>query len=168
MKQKNQTISFSDFIKYFPEIDLPVVIAEESIHNFSQLNRPLPVGSFPYFLTQSEEEPDEFTEFIPCLRFLVSDEVVVILIWKGELMSYEYSLISYQLRTGKEIQRKVIAGTKIIDQWIIKSSAVISADFEVDILVNSYQSEKQIYPERSEQFVVEVMPNGIMTAIHEK
>lgn len=167
MKQKHKAISFASFIDYFPEIDLPIVLTEESIHGFSKLNKPLPIIAYSYFLSQETELPDEYTEYIPCLRFQPSDEVVVILLWKGGLLSYDYILISYNITSNQEVNRKIIAGTKIFEDTIIKSSAVISADYEVDILVNSYNSELQMYPERSEQFVVEVMANGTMTAIHE-
>lgn len=167
MKQKIKAISFASFVEYFPEVELPIIITEESIHNFSKLNTPLPLSAYSFFIQSDSELPDEFTEYIPCLRFNPSEDVVAILLWKGSLLSYDYLMVSYHKKTGKEISRKIIAGTKIIDDTIIKSSAVISVDFEVDILVNSYSSEKQMYPERSEQFVVEIMSDGTMVTVHE-
>lgn len=167
MKEKLKAISFASFIEYFPEVELPIILTEESIHNFSKLNTPLPISAYSFFIKEDVDIPDEFTEYIPCLRFTPGENVAVILLWKGGLLSYDYLMISYNIKKQEEINRKIIAGTKILEGTIIKSSAVISTDFEVDILVNSYSSEKQMYPERSEQFVVEIMMDGTMTTVHE-
>lgn len=162
MTKNVKPLTFEAFIEYFPEIDLPVVLTQESIHSFSSLNTPLPLTAIVEYLSANEEEEDPYTEYVSCFRFKVTESVLAIVFWKGTLLSYNYELWTIDLKRREIISKKIIGGTKVIDNIILRSDAVISADFEVEVLVNRYESSDQIYPTKSLKYHIEIMDDGFI------
>ena len=163
MTNNVKPLTFDAFINYFPEIDLPVVLTQESVHSFSSINTPLPPSAIgDYLLAASEEEPDEFTEYIACFRFQVNEHILAIVFWRGSLLSYDYNLWTIDLRKKEVISKKIIAGTKANKEVLLRSDAVISVDFEIEVLVNHYDSSHQMYPTKSLKYHIEIMDDGFM------
>ena len=157
MESKLKPITLEQFIELFPLVELPVVLTEESILSFSSLNKTLPMAAILDYILEEEEEMDEFTEFVPCLSFAVSEDILAIVYWKGTLLSYDYFVMCIDLKRSKLISKKIIAGTKVLDNIIIKSNAVISPELEIEVLVNSYASSDQFYPVQSISYHIEIM-----------
>ena len=49
-------MSFSHFLEKFPEVELPITLAEEAHHAFSQKNEPLPPLMIEQFILPLEEQ----------------------------------------------------------------------------------------------------------------
>jgi len=162
MTNKIKPLSFEAFIEFFPEVELPVVLTEESIHSFSALNKPLPISGLIEFLKVEESDIDEYTEYVPCFRFPISDNYISIVYWKGGVLSYEYFLLTIDLKSLTIKARKIISGIKANNNILLKSNAVITADYEIEILVNHYEKPTQIYPSKSVKYHVEIMDDGSM------
>lgn len=160
MKNKLTSVDFGQFIDFFPELELPVILTDESIHSFSKMNTPLPMAAIVEYLVDTEEELDEFTEFVPCFRFQVSEEILAVVYWQGSLLSYDYYILSIDIKRLRLISKKIIAGTKILNNAFFKSNAVITPEFEIEVLVNSYKTSDQMYPTNSVNYHIEIMTDG--------
>ncbi|MFT7452566.1 MAG: hypothetical protein ACI9VN_003301, partial [Patescibacteria group bacterium] len=91
---KKQQATFKDFLQKFPKISLPVTLTEDSHHDFSKTNDPIPALMVEEFLMKLEtEEVDEFTEYIPCFRIPKTDGFTAIVYFKAGLLNYEYNLL---------------------------------------------------------------------------
>lgn len=104
MKIKKPT--FGQFLKKFPEIDLPITLTEESHLEFSRRNSPLPQEMIHEFIhTIEQSDFDEFTEFIPCVKLPKTDGFHAIIYWRAGLMDYEYTLATFTEK-GQFIEKK--------------------------------------------------------------
>lgn len=162
MRNKMKSLSFETFVEFFPEVELPVILTDESIHSFSKLNKPLPLAGLVEHMEIGERDIDEYTEYIPCFRFMVSENVLAIVYWKGELLSYEYFLLCYNIKSAEIVSKKIISGTKSNGDILLKSSSVITEDKEIEILVNHYNQASQLYPSKSIKYHIEIMDDGSM------
>lgn len=152
-------INANDLLQYFPKVELPVTITEESRMTFSKENKPLPPDLIAYISEQFEQElVDEFTEFIPGFR-IDSDEFKLMLYWKGKLMHYEYILVSLD-KKGQLLSRKVIAGTKWKDNIVTQSVAKIDEDLIIHIIVGASNGQRGYNPENSRAMSMEVLSTG--------
>ena len=153
--------SFSSFLKYFSKESLPVTLSEENVAYFSSSNPPLPQDLIRRFIMQnSEEEDDEFTEYIPCCKIPKTDNMHAIVYWKGGLLSYEYVLATYN-KNGILIDRKIIAGTKSDGKSIIKSIATIDDNWIITVVVGQQDQSQQLYdPSGSKNMTLELMATG--------
>ncbi|MEY4927613.1 MAG: hypothetical protein RI894_2049 [Bacteroidota bacterium] len=118
---------FNLFLKYFPEIELPVLLGEDEHHTFSAENEMLPLDLVGKFLLQGEYEfiplaqdaleaeevadENEFIEYIPCFKLPDTEGFHAIVYWKADLLTYEYVLNTFDLQ-GKSIAAHVIGGMK--------------------------------------------------------
>lgn len=128
MKKETQ-ISFKHFLEKFPKIKLPVTLSDDSHHDFSKHNPPLPVQMIEQFLIPLEQgEVDEFTEYIPCFRLPKTEKFHAIVYWKAALLNYEYILLTFD-KKGVVLDKQIIAGTKTKDNALIRSVATIDEDW---------------------------------------
>ena len=131
---KLPTATFQDFIKIFPKVELPVVLSEESQTVFSKENKPLPKVMIEQFIIPIEEEIDEFTEYVPCFRMPNTGKFHAIIFWKAGLLNYEYLLASFD-RSGNLIEKKVIAGTQLKGDALLRTVATIEENGMITCVV---------------------------------
>lgn len=160
--KKHQNISFSQFLKLFPVVELPITLSAESHHTFSKENKPFPQIAIQEFLIPLEsEEPDDLTEFIPCFRIPKTGPFHAIVYWKASLMTYEYILVSFN-KQGLLIDKKIIAGTKAHGEALAKSVATITEDWEIFMVggVTDSEDDSNYDPTSSQSLSLELLPTG--------
>ncbi len=136
--RRQPKVSFKHFLEKFPEVPLPITLAEEAHHAFSQKNDPLPLPMIERFILPIEEKPaDELTEFIPCIRIPDTHEFHAIIYWRAMLLSYEYTLATFN-KKAELIDKQVIAGT--FSQGPLLTNAVATIEDDWMIYVVSGQS----------------------------
>lgn len=157
---KNKS-SFSQFLDYFPSVELPVNLTDESLMVFSKENKALPIPLLQeYVLKYDSSESDEFTEFIPCFSIPNTENFQAIVYWKARLLTYEFHLISYSLK-GEFITGKVIAGTLSNGKTIIKTVATIDEDWIIHIVSGEDDVRNPNYdPENSKAYTMELLSTG--------
>lgn len=144
MKKENK-LSFKHFLKKFPKIDLPITLTEDIVHEFSRANDPLPTLMIDQFIAQSEsQEIDEFTEYIACFRLPDTVNFHAIVYWKAHLLTYEYLLATFD-KKGNFIEKKVIAGTKVEGESLVRSVATIDEERMIYIVGGVASSKDKIY-----------------------
>lgn len=153
--------SIDQILTFFPEIELPVTLADESSLEFSKLNKPLTAEAIYWFSeVLNEENEDGMTEFIPCLQLTTDDDFYTLLYWKGALLRYEYILCTVSKR-GKLISKKSIAGTMIKDNIITKSVATIDEDKIIHIMMGANGANDTAYnPDNSQAMTLEILTTG--------
>ena len=158
---KVDKVHFDEFLKKFPFVELPVTIGEDTHLEFSRINDPLPQLMIDqYILVPGEPAPDEFTEFIPCFSLKKSEEFVAIVYWIGALLDYQYVMLTFN-RKGVEIDRSVIAGTKVIENALLTSVATIDEELIIYIAAGEADAHtNQFDASSSKSFSLEILPNG--------
>ena len=125
--------SFSQFLSYFPEVPPPITLGEDTHRVFSRKNTPLPALVIEQHLLPIETDPvDEFTEFIPCFQLVTSLDFIVLVYWRAGLMSYYYTVVTYNNR-GEMIDRRIIAGSYYQEGEITRSVALFTEDLQIAI-----------------------------------
>jgi len=165
-KQKAPKVSFGHFLEKFPEIKLPVILAEEAHHSFSQKNDPLPAIMVEQFLLPIEQkETDEFTEFVPCLKIPETHDFHAIIYWRAGLMDYRYTLATFS-KKGELIDKRVIGGTYSDGKTLITSVATLDEDWT--IYIASGQSQQgQFDATESTAYQLELLPEGFIINLEE-
>ncbi len=135
---------FNLFLKFFPEIELPILLGEDEHHTFSQENDMLPPDLVGKFLLQGEyefvplaqealeleafsEKEDDFIEYIPCFKLPNTDDFHAIVYWKADLLNYEYILNTFD-KNGKMIAAHAIGGMKAEGNKVTQSVTNIQED----------------------------------------
>jgi hypothetical protein len=155
-------LNFGHFLEAFPEIDLPVVLTEESAVAFSRENGPLSTHLVEQFLLpiEGEESIDELTEFVPCLRIPQTNAFFAVIYWRAELMSYQYVLATF-LKNGDLIDRKVVAGTYSDGSLLLQSVATIGEDWIIYVVSGKTSANAKTYDaSTSTSFSLEILPTG--------
>jgi len=156
-------VTFSHFVEYFPEVSLPVTLNDETHHEFSRLNDPLPPLLIERYIEPLEapEEEAGFTEYIPCFRLPDTREFIALVYWRAHLMDYRYKLATFTKR-GQLIDTHIVAGTFSDGKTLIRSVATIEEDWE--ILIVSGQSEvgraEKYDASTSTTHELELLPDG--------
>lgn len=118
--------SFQHFLSRFPETELPVTLSEDTLSDFNLYNEPITEALSRQFIERFEEVlPDEFTEYVPCIKVPGTKGYHALVYWKAGLMTYEYILATYT-KAGLLIDKKTIAGTIFDGQDVKKSVATIT------------------------------------------
>lgn len=160
--RKNQKINFSGFLKKFPEVELPATLGDETHHQFSQENEPLPALMVEQFILPLEETPmDEFTEFIACFKIPETHEFHALVYWRAGLMNYQYKLATFT-KKGELIDKRVIAGTFSDGNTLTKSIATIDEDWEIFIISGQAGTDRQKNYDASTStaYKIELLPDG--------
>ena len=153
-------MSFDKFLKIFPEVKPPVAITEESALEFSRENDPLPEKLIADYILPIEEENDDFTEYVPGFRLEGTKDFHAVLYWKAGLLNYQYVLATFE-KSGKPIDRHVIAGTFSDGQLIVRSVASIDEDFSINIVSGQVEGNEALYnAELSTTRELELLPDG--------
>ncbi len=157
--------AFVDLLQFFPIIEPPITLSEESSISFSSENKAIPMGLLVNTIGEWESL-DEFSEIIPCFRLNLSKEFLSIVYWKGGLMIYEYILVNY-LKDGTVLSKKVIAGTISNGQTIKKSVAFIDEDFVIKTAVGESSVHRNYNPENTKTYNFEILGDGIISSTEE-
>jgi len=155
--QIKQTINFKHFLEKFPEIELPITLSDDSAIEFSKNNEPLPAQMIQEFI---DDQEDEFTEYIACLRIPKTLDFHAIIYWKAALLNYQYILATYT-KNGKLIDNSVIAGTYSDGKSLTKSVATIEEDWIIYIVSGQTAANASTYdPTTSNAFNLELLATG--------
>lgn len=158
---KKQTATFKEFLQKFPAVELPVTLTEESHHDFSKTNDPIPAVMIDQFLLNIEtEEIDEFTEYIPCFRIPKTDGFHAIVYFKAGLLNYEYNLLTFN-KDGLSVDKKVIAGTKVEGEELQRTVATIEDDWIIYCVRGVAPANNPVYDSStSESLHLELLATG--------
>ncbi len=159
--KKPKTYTFQEFLEFFPEIDLPINLTEESIWSFQKENLPLPLGMIHQFIVPLEgAEPDEFTEFVPCFRLMETHDMHAIVYWRAELLVNQYVLCTLQ-KDGTLIKSATIGGMTSDGKVILRSVASIDADWIIHIVEGHESVDKTIEVSKdSQSYSMELLATG--------
>ncbi len=159
-------MTFNQFIQKFPEEKLPVSISEDSASAYSLENEPLSQKAIEDFLLPIEDETDDLTEFVPCFRLSGLKDATALLYWKAGLLSYQYVLATFD-KSGKLIDRQVIAGTVSDGRGIVRTVARIDEDMTIYMVSGmSEGSEDEYDASRSTAKELELLPDGRMIELN--
>lgn len=154
-------VDFKQFLSFFPEIEMPVILTDENLSVFSKENKVLPGPLVSEFIgSHDNSEADVFTEYIPCFRIPNTENFVGIVYWKAQLLNYEYHLVTYDLK-GNFITGKVIAGIISNGNTLIKSVATIDEDWIIHIVTGEDDVRSPNYvADSSKAFTMELLSTG--------
>lgn len=166
MQQKK--IRFSHYLNYFPELELPITLGEETHHAFSQKNDPLPALAIQQFILplEKEEEEEDLIEYIPCFKIAKTDGFHAIVYWKAGLLNYQYTLVTYEPK-GELIDTRVIAGTFSDGKSMTNSVATIEEDLMIYVVTGHSVNAEEVYDAGASTTIdLEILPDGsIINAI---
>ncbi len=159
--QKVQKVSFPEFLERFPEVELPVTLSEGLQLEFSRENGVLSQAMVIKLVNVIEgEEPDEFTEFIPCFQIPNTLDFHAIVYWKGGLMNYQYILATLS-KKGELIDKAVLAGTYSDGDVLVQSVATIENDWIIYIISGKGEATATTYDATSSKaFNLELLATG--------
>jgi hypothetical protein len=125
--QKKPT--FKQFLDKFPVLALPLHLNEESHHLFSAQNLPLSALAIEQYILpfETEEEHDEFTEFVPCCQLPKSGDFVAVIYWRARLMDYRYCLATFTAK-GAPIDSCALSGLKLEGDTLLQSVTSVETD----------------------------------------
>jgi hypothetical protein len=155
------SLTFAQFLSRFPEIELPIVLNEETHHAFSEKNEPLTTPMIQQFILPiAQEEPDDLTEFIACFKLPKTDDFHAVVFWKAALLQYTYTLATFN-KKGAYIDHRTIAGTFVDQQTITISVATINEEKEIYIASGQSGSSDAGYDAGSSTtYELELLPDG--------
>ncbi|MBI5917457.1 MAG: hypothetical protein HY842_18975 [Bacteroidetes bacterium] len=158
-------MTFNQFLKIFPEVTLPVSITEESASAFSLDNDPFTGQMIEEFLLPLEPDMDDLTEFVPGFRIAGLNDIHAVLYWKAGLLSYQYVLVTFE-KSGKPIDRKVIAGTVSDGKIIVRSVARIDEYLTIYIVSGVASGSDDLFDaNESTARELELLPDGRMVEL---
>jgi hypothetical protein len=129
---KVPTASFSEFIEFFPLLELPFnLLPDISMIPTDSLPLPGPLLD-TYILPFEGEEVDEFTEYIPYGRISGTKDFHALIYWKAGVMQYEFILATYNFE-GMPLSHAIIGGLRLDGEGILYSVAVIHEDLSITI-----------------------------------
>ncbi len=151
---------FKAFSSRFPKIELPVVLAPDSHHDFAQHNQTLPLDWVAQIL-KPEGIDDEFTEFIPCFQLPKTKDFTGLVYWRAELMRYTYHLATFD-KKGEIIDTRIIAGTISDDDLLLHSVATIDPEWTISIMEGSAEGHlsEKFDASSSRATFLEILPDG--------
>jgi len=153
-------VSFSHFLSKFPVVELPVLLSEESIHDFSNENPPMPSLMIEQYLSMPED--DEFTEYIPCFKLPDTNNFHAVVYWKAGLMDYQYIMATFSDK-GVPIDLKVLSGLTVVDGKIIQSVANIDEEWIITVAIGQVEDEHTVYDAGTSRMTsMELLANGMI------
>jgi hypothetical protein len=125
-------VNFANYLGRFPEVELPVTLRDDSNHDFEG-NDPLQAEMIEQYITRYEAtEMDEFTEYIACFRLPKNNDFQTVIYWKAALLNYDFVVATYG-KEGNMIDKKAIAGLKVVGQDITRIIATIAEDLAINV-----------------------------------
>jgi hypothetical protein len=162
---KAQRISFQNFLNRFEEVTLPISIGTETHLDFSSQQDPLPVAMIERFFIETGimTELDEFTELVPLMKIPETGDFHAVIVWKAELMNYEYLMLTFD-KMEQLIDKKSIAGTKIIDNLLLHAVVSINEQWEIHVMQSGrdVNDEKNFDPTKSLRYQFQLLEDGFI------
>lgn len=156
----NKEISLDGFVDFFPEIDLPVTLNDESLLDFSRENKPFTTLVLQQWIVPHDQEISDLTEYIPCFRLKDTADIFAMVYWRGDALKYEYIMVTFD-KSGNLIDKKSIASTIVSDQSIKKSLATIDPDWIIHIVAGeNFEPDHQYNSKQSRAFSMELLADG--------
>ncbi|MDA9773344.1 hypothetical protein N9B82_00190 [Saprospiraceae bacterium] len=166
MKKKDITVE--EMLSFFPELELPITLTEESALDFSNHNKALPFEALAKFILPYEDVHDDLTEYVPCFRLENTINIHVLVYWKASLMNYEYKMMTID-QTGQFIDGKVIAGILSNGETIIRTVSTIDEDWIIHSVVGEENPSSTTPNTASKAFNLELLATGeIIFSLNEK
>jgi hypothetical protein len=159
---ENPTVKLSEFVAFFPEVELPLTLTDDLSHDFMSMNEPLPQIAIEEYIIPHEEEGEvnEYTEYVPCFRIPKTNQKIVGLVyWKVGLLTYEYFLITFGIN-GKFIAKRTIAGTKVFGETLVHTVATISENHIIHVVEGYVEARKNLEAAASRFFNFELTGLG--------
>jgi len=159
--KKTPTITFTDFLHAFPELELPVVLTEDAQTVFSKENIPLSKMMIEQFILPLDTEVDEYTEFVPCFSIAKTHDFHAVVYWKGGLMNYEFHLVTFD-KKGTLIEKRAIAGTQVKGDSLLRTIATIEEDWTIATVVGVASTKDALSydPATTLDSTLELLPDG--------
>lgn len=154
-------MTLKKYFTYFPKVELPILLSEDILIEFSRKNKALPPDAIEQFIAPHEKEIDEFTEFIPCFKIPETELFTGIIYWKGSLLLHEFVLVTYDLK-GNFICRRSLASMIVEDDKVKKSVAQIDENLVISIVAgqNNNLNDKEYDPKMSKVYRLELQDDG--------
>jgi hypothetical protein len=137
-----QQPTFDAFLGYFPPVELPFTLGEDTHHLFSSENLPLPALAIAHFILPIEEmmETDELIEFVPCFALPTGTAFHAIVYWKADLLDYQYRLATFN-KQGQLVAARTIAGMTYDGEEITQTMASIQEDMVIYMVSGQRQAD---------------------------
>jgi hypothetical protein len=159
------TVNFKNYKERFPLVELPITLSEDSHHDFSTENDPLQTEMIKEYITRYEavEIDDELTEYMACFQVpLDKKEFIALVYWKAALLTYDYVLATYNPKTGDMIDKKAIAGTKVVDNGVKRIAAIIKEDLSVFVAEGVAEDGKEYDADASKVRRFQILDSGLI------
>jgi hypothetical protein len=155
-------LSFEHFLTYFPEVELPVILSEESPHTFDRHNTPFPAHIIEAYLVRIDPgKIDEFTEYVPCFRLPDQADFHALIYWKAGLLDYQFHLVTYDKKSFNLIDHKTLAGVQSVNNKLSRSVATIDEDLIIHVVKGESAEEDSPYDASSTtSYHFELLPGG--------
>lgn len=156
-------LSFKHFLSFFPEVELPLILSEESSRVFSQENDPLPGDVIEHFIQPFEEiAGDEFTEYVPCARIPDTYDFHAVIVWRAGLMDYQFLMFCFSKDGSILLDRKTLAGTYSDGKVLVRSVATVDEDWQILVVTGQSALEEDAAYDASTSKAVnlELLPEG--------
>lgn len=151
-------LSFRNLLNYFPKIELPVHLTDETHHLFSRENKILP-EDFVYTFLVEEEELDPYTEYLPCFRLDHIGDIIGLVVWRASLMDYSYILYTFNPKNTL-IAQQVIAGTKSNGETLLTRQSIIDQEGTIAVIEGLGDANGNYDPSTSKSFQFEILDSG--------
>lgn len=158
--------TFETFLKFFPTVELPIILSEEYQNEINKTNDVMPQVLLEQYIIPFHEEVDELTEFIPCCKLPKGKDFYALVYWKAEFLQYSHYMITYTQK-GELIDHCLLSSTTIVDNTLLRSVATIDLDWHVHVMAGEMSTEVgAIYDAtKSKQLLFEIEENGSITPI---
>jgi hypothetical protein len=166
MDSNDTSALFAEFLSFFPKADLPLTIQYSDHHIFTKSNDPLPDRLLQQFVFPNLDfEIDEFTEFLPCLKFDSSLKMHHLIIWSARLLHYSFSLMNFN-QQGVFLDMSEIAGFYSEKNELIQKMAHVDGDANIYIVEgNIAENQLEVLPEKTMKWQVQILPDGEIETI---
>ncbi len=153
------------FLEKFPVIELPFSLTDEHKLEFSQFNDPLTLDELEAYILPHENEHDEFTEYVACIRYPDTKDFHALVYWKAGLLKHEYILASYTL-DGRLIDRKPLSGLRSQSDIIVQSVATLETDWMIHIVEGEGSADLHSYEALESRLIqLELLADGRILVI---
>jgi hypothetical protein len=154
-------VNFTNYLGRFPEIELPVTLRDDSNHDF-EANPPLQDEMIEQYITRYEAvEMDDFTEYMACFQLPKSEKFQALVYWKAGLMNYDFVVATYG-KDGNMIDKKAIAGIKVVGQDITRSIATINDDLSINIAEGMESNNGDFNADTTKARRFQILDNGLL------
>jgi hypothetical protein len=154
-------VNFTNYLGRFPEIALPVTLRDDSNHDF-EANPPLQDEMIEQYITRYEAvEVDDFTEYMACFQLPKTEKFQALVYWKAALMNYDFVIATYG-KDGNMIDKKAIAGIKVVGQNITRSIATINDDLAINIAEGMEINGADFNPDTTKARRFQILDNGLI------